>query len=97
MTRICRPVNTEVNMRKLILATTSVLALGIGGAAVDHAANAGNAVPNAEWNMPLAPGTSQTFADCRKPLERRLPAGAAGASKYGALQRVARRCGGSGD
>jgi len=52
-------VNTEVNMRKLILATTSVLALGIGGAAVDHAANAGNTVPNAGWNMPLAPGTSQ--------------------------------------
>ena len=46
-------------MKKLILATASVLALGIGGAAVDHAANAGNAVPNAEWNMPPAPGTSQ--------------------------------------
>ena len=46
-------------MRKLILATTSVLALGIGGAAVDHAANAGNTVPNAGWNMPRAPGTSQ--------------------------------------
>ena len=46
-------------MRKLILATASVLALGIGGAAVDHAANAGNTVPNAGWNMPLAPGTSQ--------------------------------------
>jgi peptidoglycan hydrolase-like protein with peptidoglycan-binding domain len=46
-------------MRKLILATTSVLALGIGGAAVDHAANAGNTVPNAGWNMPPAPGTSQ--------------------------------------
>jgi peptidoglycan hydrolase-like protein with peptidoglycan-binding domain len=58
MTRIRQPVNTEVNMRKLILATASVLALGIGGAAVDHAANAGN-VPNAGWNMPPAPGTSQ--------------------------------------
>jgi len=46
-------------VKKLILAMASVLALGIGGAAVDHAANAGNAVPNAEWNMPLAPGTSQ--------------------------------------
>src|SRR3984893_10023048 len=44
-------------MRKLILAT--VLALGIGGAAVDHAANAGNAVPNEGWNMPRSPGTSQ--------------------------------------
>src|SRR3984893_19317877 len=37
----------------------SVLALGIGAAAVGHAAKAGNAVPNAEWNMPLAPGISQ--------------------------------------
>src|ERR1700686_4533429 len=46
-------------MGKLILATASVLALGIGGAAVDHAANAGNTVPNAGWNMPPAPGTSQ--------------------------------------
>src|SRR5271165_5030901 len=46
-------------MRKLILATASVLALGIGGAAVDHAANAGNTVPNAGWNMPPAPVTSQ--------------------------------------
>src|SRR5580700_7759448 len=46
-------------MRKLILATASVLALGIGGVAVDHAANAGNIVPNAGWNVPPAPGTSQ--------------------------------------
>ena len=46
-------------MRKLILATASVLALGIGGAALDHAANAGNTVPNAGWNMPPAPGTPQ--------------------------------------
>jgi len=46
-------------MRKLILATASVLALGIGGAAVDHAANAGNTVPNAGWNMPPASGNSQ--------------------------------------
>jgi peptidoglycan hydrolase-like protein with peptidoglycan-binding domain len=44
-------------MRKLMLATASVLALGIGGAAVDHAAN--NTVPNAGWNMPPAPGTSE--------------------------------------
>src|SRR5271166_5694565 len=46
-------------MRKLILATASLLALGIGGAALDHAANAGNTVPNAGWNMPPAPGTPQ--------------------------------------
>jgi peptidoglycan hydrolase-like protein with peptidoglycan-binding domain len=46
-------------MRKLILATASVLALGIGGAAVDDAVNAGNSIPNSGWNMPPAPGTSQ--------------------------------------
>src|ERR1700694_2693317 len=46
-------------MRKLILATASVFAFGIGGAAVDHAANAGNTVPSAGRNMPPAPGTSQ--------------------------------------
>ena len=46
-------------MRKLILATASVLALGIGGAALDHAAKAGSTVPNAGWNMPPVPGTSQ--------------------------------------
>jgi peptidoglycan hydrolase-like protein with peptidoglycan-binding domain len=43
-------------MRKLILGTASVLALGIGGAALDF----GDAddVPNAVRNMPSAPGTS---------------------------------------
>ena len=46
-------------MGKLILATASVLALGIGGAAVDDAVNAGNSIPNSGWNMPPAPGTSQ--------------------------------------
>jgi peptidoglycan hydrolase-like protein with peptidoglycan-binding domain len=44
-------------MRKLILGTASVLALGIGGAALDFAADADD-VPNAAGNMPAAPGTS---------------------------------------
>ena len=44
-------------MRKLILGTASVLALGIGGAALDFAADADD-VPNAVENMPAAPGTS---------------------------------------
>ena len=43
-------------MRKLI---PSVLALGIGGAALDYVADADDAVPNAERNMPSQPGTSQ--------------------------------------
>jgi peptidoglycan hydrolase-like protein with peptidoglycan-binding domain len=44
-------------MRKLILGTASVLALGIGGAALDFVADADD-VPNAVGNMPSAPGTS---------------------------------------
>jgi peptidoglycan hydrolase-like protein with peptidoglycan-binding domain len=46
-------------MRKLILGTASVLALGIGGAALDYVADADDAVPSAEGNMPSQPGTSQ--------------------------------------
>jgi peptidoglycan hydrolase-like protein with peptidoglycan-binding domain len=45
-------------MRKLILGTVSVLALGIGGAALDYVANADDAVPSTEGNMPYASGTS---------------------------------------
>jgi peptidoglycan hydrolase-like protein with peptidoglycan-binding domain len=45
-------------MRKLILGTVSVLALGIGGAALDYVADADDAVPSAERNMPSTPGTS---------------------------------------
>jgi hypothetical protein len=45
-------------MRKLILGTVSVLALGIGGAALDYVANADDAVPSAEGNTPSTPGTS---------------------------------------
>jgi peptidoglycan hydrolase-like protein with peptidoglycan-binding domain len=44
-------------MRKLILGAASVLALGIGGAALDFAADADD-VPNSVGNMPSAPGTS---------------------------------------
>jgi peptidoglycan hydrolase-like protein with peptidoglycan-binding domain len=44
-------------MRKLILGAASVLALGIGGAALDFAADADD-VPNAVGDMPSAPGNS---------------------------------------
>jgi peptidoglycan hydrolase-like protein with peptidoglycan-binding domain len=47
-------------MRRLILGTASVLALGIGGAALDYAAAAGNNAANAE-NMPAAFESSQTL------------------------------------
>ena len=56
-------------MRKLILGTASVLALGIGGTALDYAADADDAAPSAEWNMPSAPATSHhwlTAADLSK-------------------------------
>ena len=43
-------------VRKLILGTASVLALGIAGAALDYSADAGDAVQNA--NAPLASETS---------------------------------------
>jgi peptidoglycan hydrolase-like protein with peptidoglycan-binding domain len=44
-------------MRKFILGTASVLALGIGGVALDFTADA-DGVLNAVGNMPSAPGTS---------------------------------------
>src|SRR5436309_3318616 len=59
----------EMMMRKLILGTASVLALGIGGAVLDYAADADDAVPNPEWNMPSASATSHhwlTAADLSK-------------------------------
>ena len=46
-------------MRRLILGTALVLALGIGGAALGYA-DAGNNAANAE-NMPAASESSQTF------------------------------------
>ena len=55
---ICRRADLEVNMRKLILTTASVLALGIGGAGVSHAANTSNMAPNAGSNMPTMSGTT---------------------------------------
>jgi peptidoglycan hydrolase-like protein with peptidoglycan-binding domain len=44
-------------MRKLIVGTAAVLALGIGGAALDFGADADD-VPNAVGNSASAPGTS---------------------------------------
>jgi peptidoglycan hydrolase-like protein with peptidoglycan-binding domain len=49
----------EMPLRKWILGTVSVLALGIGGAAVDYVADTDDAVPGAEGNMPSTPETSQ--------------------------------------
>jgi peptidoglycan hydrolase-like protein with peptidoglycan-binding domain len=46
--------NREVKMRELILATTSVLALGVGAVDVSHAAGTGGLAPNARSDMPAA-------------------------------------------
>jgi len=53
-------------MRKLILGTASVLALGIGGAALDFAADADD-VSNAAGTMSSAPGTSHHWVNAAKP------------------------------
>ena len=45
-------------MRKLILGTVSVLALGIGAEVLGYVADADEAVPSAEGVMPLMPGMS---------------------------------------
>jgi peptidoglycan hydrolase-like protein with peptidoglycan-binding domain len=47
-----------VNVRKLILTTASILALGIGGAGVSLAAGTSNMAPYSESNMPAMSGTS---------------------------------------
>jgi peptidoglycan hydrolase-like protein with peptidoglycan-binding domain len=48
-------------MRKLILGAVSVLALGIGGAALDYVADADDAASSAVGNMPAAPETSPNW------------------------------------
>jgi peptidoglycan hydrolase-like protein with peptidoglycan-binding domain len=53
-------------MRKLIVGAVSVLALGIGGAALDYVADADDAVPSAEGNMPAAPETSPHWINTAK-------------------------------
>lgn len=46
-------------LRKMILGTVSVLALGIAGAALDYPADAGDSTPNVGLNTPSASETSQ--------------------------------------
>jgi peptidoglycan hydrolase-like protein with peptidoglycan-binding domain len=53
-------------IRKLILGTASVLALGIGGAALDFSADADD-VSNVVGNMPSAPGTSHHWLNAANP------------------------------
>jgi peptidoglycan hydrolase-like protein with peptidoglycan-binding domain len=53
-------------MRKFILGTASILALGIGGVALDFTADA-DSVSNAVGNMPSAPGTSHHWLNAANP------------------------------
>ncbi len=46
-------------MKRLILVTASVLALGVGGAGATYAAEMDRSTPNVQANMPAASGTSQ--------------------------------------
>ena len=48
-------------MRKLILATASVFAIGIGGTAVSFAADLGNTGPHAGKNMPASSAAYQRW------------------------------------
>ena len=49
----------DTGVRKLILATASVLVIGIGGTAMSHAADLGKTAPNPSWNTPASSGPSQ--------------------------------------
>ena len=48
-----------LGVRKLILATASVLVIGIGGTAMSHGADLGKTAPNPSWNTPASSGPSQ--------------------------------------
>src|SRR5712675_2878565 len=52
-------IDVDTGVRKLILATASVLVIGIGGTAMSHAADLGKTAPNPSWNTPANSGPSQ--------------------------------------
>ena len=58
---ICQRADQQVNVRKLILTTASVLALGIGGASMGQAAGTGGMAPNTGSNMPAMSGSASYF------------------------------------
>ena len=49
----------DTGVRKLILATASVLVIGISGTAISHAGDVGKTAPHQSWNTPAASGPSQ--------------------------------------
>ena len=51
--------DVDTGVRKLILATASVLVIGIGGTAMSRAADLGKTAPNPSWNTPANSGSSQ--------------------------------------
>jgi Putative peptidoglycan binding domain len=63
---ICQRADLEANVRKLMLTTASILAIGIGGAGVSQAADTSNMAPNAGSNMPAmsgVPSASQSIVN----------------------------------
>jgi peptidoglycan hydrolase-like protein with peptidoglycan-binding domain len=49
----------DTGVRKLILATASVLVIGISGTAISHAGDVGRTAPHLSWNTPATSGPSQ--------------------------------------
>ena len=49
----------DTGVRKLILATASVLVIGISGTAISHAGDIGRTAPHLSWNTPATSGPSQ--------------------------------------
>jgi hypothetical protein len=77
-------------IRRLVLGATSVLALGIAGAALDVSAEAGD-IASAQ------PEPSHHWLSAANLSKRRHPLGASRATHERVLQRIARRVGGAGD
>src|ERR1700730_8376604 len=66
----------DTDMRNLILATASVLVIGIGGTAMSHAADLGKTAPHPSWNTPANSGASQhpqAAANWSVPMGRSYP------------------------
>src|SRR6202011_906491 len=78
-------IDVDTGVRKLILATASVLVIGIGGTAMSHAADLRKTAPNPSWNTPANSGSSQHPQAAAEPVKRRYQGGAARAATLGSL------------
>src|ERR1700719_2939362 len=69
-----------MSMKKLILATASVLVIGIGATAMSHAGNVGKHRPESYLEYATKFRISSVSAGCRGPVKRRHQPGAARAA-----------------